>query len=246
MARTAAGLKENLKRIPELRQEFATNVIVPGSGDGARTRRWSRPAASADFLEFAELLCQDALDRDESCGGHFREEHQYPDGEAKRDDEHFQYVSAWEFAGVGTAGEAAQRAAGVRRSEAVGAELQVTTMHLYPPHLAATTGASSGGMVDYEIDVTPDTSFLEMLDLLNESLIKRGEDPIAFDSDCREGICGTCSLVINGLAHGPVKGCATCQLAHAIVQGRRPHLDRAVAGRAVSGPQGPCRRSQRL
>jgi succinate dehydrogenase / fumarate reductase iron-sulfur subunit len=67
-------------------------------------------------------------------------------------------------------------------------------------------------MVDYEVDVTPDTSFLEMLDILNESLIKRNEDPIAFDSDCREGICGMCSLVINGLAHGSDKGCAACQL----------------------------------
>jgi succinate dehydrogenase / fumarate reductase flavoprotein subunit len=100
MSRTAAGLKENLKRIPELRAEFATNVMVPGSG-AELNRALEQAGRVADYLEFAELLCQDALDRDESCGGHFREEHQYPDGEAKRDDEHFQHVSAWEFAGVG-------------------------------------------------------------------------------------------------------------------------------------------------
>jgi succinate dehydrogenase / fumarate reductase iron-sulfur subunit len=85
-------------------------------------------------------------------------------------------------------------------------------MHLFLHIWRQRPGSASGSIVDYEVDVTPDTSFLEMLDLLNESLIKKGEDPIAFDSDCREGICGTCSLVINGLPHGPDKGCATCQV----------------------------------
>src|SRR5437588_4778339 len=61
-------------------------------------------------------------------------------------------------------------------------------------------------------DVIPDMSFLEMLDVVNEGLIARGEDPIAFDSDCREGICGMCSLVINGIPHGGRRGTATCQL----------------------------------
>src|SRR5919206_2762508 len=69
-----------------------------------------------------------------------------------------------------------------------------------------------GRMVDYAIDVSPDTSFLEMLDLLNEDLLRRGEEPVAFDSDCREGICGTCGLVINGVAHGPLAGTTVCQL----------------------------------
>jgi succinate dehydrogenase / fumarate reductase iron-sulfur subunit len=85
-------------------------------------------------------------------------------------------------------------------------------MHLFLHIWRQRPGATNGQLVDYEIEVTPDTSFLEMLDLLNESLIHRGEDPIAFDSDCREGICGTCALVINGLPHGPDKGCATCQV----------------------------------
>ncbi len=70
-----------------------------------------------------------------------------------------------------------------------------------------------GAMVDYAaIDVSPDMSFLEMLDVVNEGLIAKGEEPIAFDSDCREGICGTCSLVINGVAHGGQKGTTACQL----------------------------------
>lgn len=70
-----------------------------------------------------------------------------------------------------------------------------------------------GRMVDYEIDnISPDMSFLEMLDVLNESLISRGEEPVAFDHDCREGICGMCSLYINGRPHGPQTGVTTCQL----------------------------------
>jgi succinate dehydrogenase / fumarate reductase iron-sulfur subunit len=70
-----------------------------------------------------------------------------------------------------------------------------------------------GKMVDYKIsDISPDMSFLEMLDVLNNSLIEKGEEPVAFDHDCREGICGSCSLYINGEAHGPDRGVTTCQL----------------------------------
>ena len=70
-----------------------------------------------------------------------------------------------------------------------------------------------GQLVDYDIDnVSPDMSFLEMLDVLNNGLIENGEDPVAFDHDCREGICGSCSLFINGRAHGPDKFITTCQL----------------------------------
>ncbi|MHB2019466.1 MAG: succinate dehydrogenase/fumarate reductase iron-sulfur subunit [Candidatus Xenobia bacterium] len=76
-----------------------------------------------------------------------------------------------------------------------------------------------GRMVNYTVkDVSPDQSFLEMLDQLNEELIKKGEDPIAFDSDCREGICGTCGLVINGVAHGPKAACTTCELRMRVFQ----------------------------
>src|SRR5687767_5041151 len=72
---------------------------------------------------------------------------------------------------------------------------------------------SPGGMETYPVrDVSPDMSFLEMLDGLNQQLIKDGKDPVAFDSDCREGICGTCSLMVNGMAHGPERGTTVCQL----------------------------------
>lgn len=72
---------------------------------------------------------------------------------------------------------------------------------------------SKGEMSSYTVhDISPDMSFLEMLDVLNEDLIKKGEDPVAFDSDCREGICGTCGMVVNGVAHGPEKATSVCQL----------------------------------
>src|SRR5882762_5246626 len=72
---------------------------------------------------------------------------------------------------------------------------------------------AAGRLVDYPTDgVSPDMSFLEMLDVVNEGLIRKGEDAIAFDSDCREGICGMCSLVVNGVAHGPDRGTTVCQL----------------------------------
>ncbi|HKU44738.1 MAG TPA: fumarate reductase/succinate dehydrogenase flavoprotein subunit [Polyangiales bacterium] len=99
MARTADGLKQALARIPALREEFWQNVRVPGSGTELN-QNLEKAGRVADFLEFGELMCTDALQREESCGGHFREEHQTPDGEAKRDDSRFMYVAAWEWKGV--------------------------------------------------------------------------------------------------------------------------------------------------
>ena len=101
MARNAAGLQDALARIPDLREEFWNNVTVPGYGE-TYNQSLERAGRVADFLEFGELMCRDALARDESCGGHFREEHQTPDGEAVRDDAHFANVFAWEFQGDGT------------------------------------------------------------------------------------------------------------------------------------------------
>jgi succinate dehydrogenase / fumarate reductase flavoprotein subunit len=99
MARTRQSLETNLKRIPELREEFWKNVKVTGSGEELN-QNLEHAGRVADFLEFAELLCLDALCREESCGGHFRVEHQTGDGEARRDDTNFAYVAAWEFKGA--------------------------------------------------------------------------------------------------------------------------------------------------
>ncbi len=99
MGRNEAGLKEALEKIPTLRREFWEDVNVLGDGNELN-QSLEYAGRVADFMEFAELLVYDALTRDESCGAHFREEHQTPDGEAKRDDENFSYVAAWEFQGV--------------------------------------------------------------------------------------------------------------------------------------------------
>lgn len=100
MSRSEKGLKEALDRIPAIRNEFWQNVNVPGSGSDLN-QSLERAGRVADFLEFAELMVTDALHRRESCGGHFREESQTEEGEAKRDDRNFSYVAAWEFQGVG-------------------------------------------------------------------------------------------------------------------------------------------------
>ncbi len=102
MARTAEGLRKALQEIPKLREEFWANVNVPGSGE-TLNQSLERAGRVADFLELGELMCLDALTREESCGGHFREEYQHPDGECKRDDEKFGHVAAWEFQGEGKA-----------------------------------------------------------------------------------------------------------------------------------------------
>jgi succinate dehydrogenase / fumarate reductase flavoprotein subunit len=100
MSRSKEGLEGALARIPELREEFWRDVRVPGSGESFN-QSLEKAGRVADFLEFAELMCYDALDRDESCGAHFREEHVTEEGEAKRDDENYAYSAAWEFNGVG-------------------------------------------------------------------------------------------------------------------------------------------------
>jgi len=99
MERNAGGLQDALKRIPELRADFWKNVTVLGSGESLN-QALEKAGRVADFLEFGELMCHDALERDESCGAHFRSEHQTPEGEALRNDEHFQFVSAWQYAGA--------------------------------------------------------------------------------------------------------------------------------------------------
>jgi succinate dehydrogenase / fumarate reductase, flavoprotein subunit len=100
MGRNEAGLKDALKRIPEIRDEFWKNVIVTGTNEELNMEL-EKAGRVADFLEFAELMCTDALDRKESCGGHFREEYQTAEGEAQRNDNDYCHVSCWEYTGVG-------------------------------------------------------------------------------------------------------------------------------------------------
>jgi len=114
MARSREGLTEALEKIPKIREEFWQNVMIPGSGDNANMEL-EKAGRVADFLEFGEIMCYDALEREESCGGHFRTEHQFFEkdaevvagstqaGEAKRDDEHFAHVAAWQYNGEGKA-----------------------------------------------------------------------------------------------------------------------------------------------
>jgi succinate dehydrogenase / fumarate reductase flavoprotein subunit len=100
MSRTASGLESAIGQIRALQEEYWKNVNVPGSGDDLN-QSLEKAGRVADFFELAELMCIDALNRNESCGGHFREEYQTPEGEAQRDDEHYSYVAAWDYRGPG-------------------------------------------------------------------------------------------------------------------------------------------------
>jgi succinate dehydrogenase / fumarate reductase flavoprotein subunit len=100
MTRSRSSLERALAKIPALREEFWTNLTIPGGADDLN-QSLELAGRVADFLELGELMCLDALERDESCGCHFREEHQTPDGEALRDDERFCHVAVWEHAGEG-------------------------------------------------------------------------------------------------------------------------------------------------
>ncbi|MER6586169.1 fumarate reductase/succinate dehydrogenase flavoprotein subunit [Micromonospora chalcea] len=100
MERSEAGLRKAIDEIRALREQFWQRVRVPGDGEGLN-QSLEKAGRVADFFELAELMCIDALHREESCGGHFRAEHQTPDGEAQRDDDRFAYVAAWEYTGTG-------------------------------------------------------------------------------------------------------------------------------------------------
>jgi succinate dehydrogenase / fumarate reductase flavoprotein subunit len=102
MARSEKGLRQALQEIPALRDEFWQDVNVPGSAEDLN-QSLEYAGRVADFFEFAELMCRDALDRDESAGGHFRVEHETEDGEARRNDEEYAHVAVWEHTGDSSA-----------------------------------------------------------------------------------------------------------------------------------------------
>ena len=217
MARSKDSLEEALRLIPELRERFWKDVRVLGGKD-TFNQSLEKAGRVADFLEFGELLARDALTREESCGGHFRVEHQTAEGEAKRDDENFCHAAVWEYTGRRQRADPQRRADDVRERQARHPQLQVRTEAMGDMNLTLhvwrqADKKSAGKMVTYQVKgVSEHASFLEMLDVLNEQLIARGEEPVAFDHDCREGICGMCSLVINGRPHGGQQGTTTCQL----------------------------------
>ena len=98
MGRTAEGLKKGIAELKEIRKEFETNLFIPGSKEGMNVEL-DKAIRLYDFITMGELVAYDALNRNESCGGHFREEYQTEEGEAKRDDENFFYVACWEYQG---------------------------------------------------------------------------------------------------------------------------------------------------
>jgi succinate dehydrogenase / fumarate reductase flavoprotein subunit len=98
MGRNKAGLETALEKIEEVKKEFYTNVRIPGEANTLNVEL-EKALRVEDFLEIGKLMALDALNREESCGGHFREEYQTEEGEAKRDDEHFMYVSCWKYQG---------------------------------------------------------------------------------------------------------------------------------------------------
>ena len=129
MARSEESLTKAIAEIPPLREEFWKDVRVLGD-DETLNQSLEKAGRVADFLEFGELLCRDALHREESCGGHFRVEHQTEEGEALRDDDDFAYVGAWEYTGDRREPDAAQGAARVRVRPPRPAVVQVTTTEL--------------------------------------------------------------------------------------------------------------------
>ena len=208
MARSAESLDKAIGEIPALREEFWSDVRVLGENE-TFNQSLEKAGRVADFLEFGELLVRDARHREESCGGHFRVEHQTEDGEALRDDDDFAYV-----AGVGVAGREPRRRCCTRsrsssrtsRSRSAATSEAGTTRRVdLNLKVWRQAGPDAAGRFEtYEMrDVSAEMSFLELFDVLNEQLTREGEEPVAFDHDCREGICGSCAMMINGRAHGP-------------------------------------------
>ncbi len=240
---TTPGSRRRSEKIRPLRDEFWQDVTVPGDKNNLNPML-DYAGRVADYMEFGELLTLDALQRNESCGGHFREEFQTPDGEALRDDDQLQLCRGLGVHGRGNAARCSTRSRScstkshpTQRSYKY--ERQIDRFTRQPARSGASRPTDQPGrrLVDYVArDISTDMSFLEMLDVVNEDLIRKGEDTIAFDSDCREGICGACGCVINGVAARTRPGRHHLPAAHAPVLRRPDHHHRAVARQGAS----PC------
>ena len=208
MERTEEGLSKAIGLIRGLRDEFWTRVKVPGTGEQLN-QNLEKAGRVADFFELAELMCIDALHRARVCRRPLPRRE--PDPRRR--------------------GAAPRRRVQLRRGLGVhGATCPVLHKeHLDFEYVHPSSGATSNGHPGARLApagpvrpradghlrrrrTSPPTPFLEMLDVLNEKLILDGDDPVAFDHDCREGICGMCGMMINGVAHGPERATTTCQL----------------------------------
>ena len=245
-----------LAEIPALREEFWTDVRVLGD-DESLNQSLEKAGRVADFLEFGELIVpRRAAPRGELRRALPRVEHQTEEGEALRDDEHFAYVAR---VGVHRRRHASptlhKEAARVRERPPRAADLQVSRIDGRAASMKVTlkvwrqAGPDAPGRVR---DLrgrrasAPTCRSSSCSTCSTSSSIADGEEPIAFDHDCREGICGSCSMMINGRAHGPERGTATCQLhMRKFDDGAHDH-GRAVAGGGVPDHQGPRRRPQRV
>ena len=209
MERTEDGLKKAIDLIRTLKDDFWRNVKVLGTADSLN-QSLEKAGRVADFLELGELMCIDALNRRESCGGHFRGESQTEDGEALRHDDQYAYVAAWEWAGEGEKPVLHKEEPDlrVRRDEAEVVQVMKVTLKIWRQPNAASEGADAHLRARRRLGrhVLPRDARRAQ-----RGAERRGEEPVAFDSDCREGICGMCGLMINGEAHGP-EVTTTCQL----------------------------------
>ncbi len=195
MARNAAGLKTALEQHSgAARGVLAATCNVPGS-DEELNQSLEKAGRVADFLELGELMCLDALQREESCGGHFREEYQTPDGEALRDDEQFAYVAAWEYQRRRTSRPMLHKEPlDVRERAAGAAELQMRrTLHeSHAARLATDERRRAGARSSRYRGARHQPGHVVPRDARRRQRAadRQGEEPIAFDHDCREGICG--------------------------------------------------------